>query len=101
MNTVLYLVAQADNKIPYCEFFDSMVIMNEQELREFVDGERAQGHIAKENLDAHNIDETDDIYQVDISEIFGVLCDNDIYDEKYQYYISQQEVRIDEQDMYD
>ena len=59
------------------------------------------GHLHKENLDDHNITNEDDIFEVDISEIFSALCDNVDYDINNDYYIKQQEVEINSDDMYD
>ena len=101
MHTVLYLVAQADKDTPYCEFFDSMEIMNETDLRYFFKTELELGHIAQANLDDHDITDQDDLWNIELSEILAVLSDNDEYDENNSYYVSQQEVRIDEQDCYD
>lgn len=101
MNTVLYLVARADNHIPYCEFFDTMEIMSENDLRYFFKTELDAGHIAQANLDDHDWTDQDDPFQADLNEVFSILCDNDEYDENNQYYVSQQEVKIDPQDMYD
>ena len=101
MNTVLYLVAQADNHIPYCEFFDSMEIMNENDLRYFFKTELELGHIAQKNLDDHDYTEQDNPFQADLDQIFSILCDNDEYDENNQYYVSQQEVKINNEDIYD
>lgn len=101
MHTVLYLVAQADKHTPYCEFFDSMEIMNETDLRYFFKTEIENGNIAQKNLDDHDITDQDDLWNIELSEILAVLSDNDEYDENNSYYVSQQEVRIDEQDMYD
>ena len=101
MNTVLYVVAQADKTISYNEFFETLQIMNEQELRQFFKDEMELGHLHKENLDDHNITNEDDIFEVDISEIFGALCDNVDYDTNNDYYIKQQEVEINSDDMYD
>ncbi len=101
MNTVLYLVGQTDKYTPYCDFFDSMEIMNENDLRQFFKDEMESGHIHKENLDNHNITNEDDVFEMDISEIFGALCDNIDYDTNNGYYIKQQEVEINNEDMYD
>lgn len=101
MNTVLYLVGQANKHTPHCEFFDTMEIMNENDLRCFFKTELELGHIAQKNLDDHDFDDKENIYQMDISEIFSILCDNDEYDEDNTYYVSQQEVEINDEDMYD
>lgn len=101
MDAVLYLVGQADKTISYNEFFETLTIMNENELRQFFKEEMESGHIHKQNLEDHNITEDDDIFEVDISEIFGALCDNIDYDTNNDYYIKQQEVSIEAEDMYD
>lgn len=101
MNTVLYLVAQADKNISYNEFFGTLQIMNEQSLRDFLKEETELGHISFKNLNDHGITDIDEVYHADISEIFGILCNNDEYDKNYEYFISQQEVYVNEEDMYD
>lgn len=101
MNIMLYLVARADEHIPYCEFFDTMEIMSENDLRYFFKTELELGHIARANLDDHDWTEQDDPFQADLNEVLAILCDNDEYDSDNMYYVSQQEVRIDPCDMYD
>lgn len=101
MNTVLYIVGKAENKIALGNFFENLEIMNEQDLREFFKAEMDAGNIHKENLENHDITTQDDIFCVDISEIFGALCDNVDYDLNHVYYIAQQEVEINSDDMYD
>lgn len=98
---MLYLIAEADKDTPYYEFFDSMKIMNESQVRNFFNEELKAGHIPQANLDDHGIDKDFNLYDLDISDIFGVLCDNDEYDMNHNYYVSQQEVQVNEQDMYD
>lgn len=101
MNTVLYLVGQADKTISYNEFFETLTIMNESDLREFLKEEIEQGHIAKQNMEDHNIEKPEDCFEADINDIFGTFCDNVDYDINNDYYISQQEVEVNNEDMYD
>lgn len=101
MNTVLYLIGKAHKDTLCCDFFSTIEIMNENDLRQFFKNELDAGNISQQNLDDHNFIGQDDLYETDISEIFSILCDNDEYDEAHTYYISQREVCVDDQDIYD
>lgn len=99
MNAVLYLVAETDPTTPYNEFFDSMTIMGEMDLRNFVDEQIKLGNIAKANLTAHDCLSTT-AQDMELETIMALLSDNDQYDEQHNYYVSQQEVNITDDDMY-
>jgi hypothetical protein len=99
MDTVLYLVAQADKCTPYNEFFESITIMNEERLRRFAHKQISLGNISQENLRDHDCLDTD-VYDMELETVFALLSDNDQYDEQHGYYISQQEVSINAEDMY-
>lgn len=101
MKAMLYLVAQADRHIPYCEFFDSMEIKNEYQLRQFYREQIDLGYIHPDNLKDHDITVLDDPNQIDIDAIVEVLNSNDEYDEDNTYYISQQLVNITDDEIYD
>lgn len=99
-NTILYQVYEMAEE-SQTEQFNHTTVMNSWELTRFLADEIEAGKIVKQNLEDAEVNEGDDLMDLPIDVVFQVLVSNGDYEGGTTYCVSQFEIEIMDNDMYD